>query len=99
MGRDRPAERQFEPELVRHEGTEGSGRARPDDAAAIDDRQAVDEALCFGEVVRHEEDGGARTAEFADGVPEQLAANRVYVVRRFIEDQEASRRCNGGRET
>ena len=55
----------------------------------IDDGEPVDHALGLGEVVRDEEHSAPFGSKFVDHVPEQLATDRVDVVRGLIEDQQA----------
>ena len=90
--------RQLQPQLIGDDGAQRSGRAFAQDAAAIDDCEAVDDAFGLGEVVGDQEHGGAAVAEFADGLPEQAAADGVDIVGGFIEHEHAGAADDGGGE-
>lgn len=54
----------------------------------VDDRKPVDHPLGFGKIVRDKEDGRSRFARFGEELPEDLAADRVDVIRRLIQDEQ-----------
>ena len=71
-------------------GLELVGGALGDDAAAVDDRDAVGELVGLVEVLRGEQHGRARRDEPADGVPHLRAGARVEAGGRLVEEDAAA---------
>ena len=68
------------------------GRALRDDAAVVDDRDAVRHAVGFVHVVRGQEDGHAfGLVQMLDVRPELIAALRIEAERRLVEKQDLGR--------
>ena len=97
MERNISPKRRLQPQLVCHQRPQRTRRPLPHDLAPIDDRQPIDEPFGLGQVVRHKKHGRTLLTEFAHGVPEQLAADRVNVVRWLIEQQQGRLLCDAAR--
>jgi hypothetical protein len=81
--------RGFEPErLVAEFGREVAGRAEGDEAAAVEDRDAVAALGLFHQVRRHDDGRAFVAAEAGEGGPELAAGRRVETGGRLVEQEE-----------
>ena len=69
-----------------------------DEAAVVDDRDEVGEAVGLVEVLRREQDVGPARGQCLDREPELVAAPRVEAGRRLVHEQEPRRADEAGTE-
>ena len=74
--------------VARRRGAELGGRALGEDAAVLDDRDAVAERLRLVEVVRRQQDRLAELLQAADRLPGGAPRGRVEAGRRLVEEDQ-----------
>src|SRR5690606_30086848 len=89
---------QLEPQVGVLGAAQPGGGAGGDDPTAVEDDELVDDPLRLGDVVRDEQDAGARVGPAAHRRPQQAAAGGVDVVGRLVEDEQRGGGGDGHRE-
>ena len=77
---------------------EVAARALGDDAAVVDDGEALGELVGLVEVLRRQQHGGALADEHAHDVPDLVAAAWVESGRRLVEEQQVGGHDDAGRD-